>query len=524
MHPPMPARRRKKHQITVLLLLQLLLTFFVTFSILQDVAEDRPFVVSSKAALYELFFSENARVSNTKRNVAYLYDSDSLISSIENTVVKYFKLPETALNEMELLEDEGIEVRVRKMKSLAEENKEDFYFVDDYEETHRITSKTYASGAWKKKILGLDDDDDGTTNGVATTTSKKKKRAFLRSLLSLELKFSARSLHREMDKLVLFDFDVRINYNLESRGGRVQMEIFIGGNHVGGDSFKSVRTVFEDCFLLSLISFTQVAVVKSKFNEKKKTDGEKRMRLSRIVSHSLFNRSIALETLANAVLFVGCVASISWQVLPQEGFGLGRNFARGLNGFGCFLMWASLGRHTTTIPPYDVAFRAISRGLPVVLQFAVGSAPLLMGFTTLGVALFAEETEKFKNLENGFLTLFSVMNGDIIFESARDMKRGFIGHMYVITFFVIFVYTIISTFISIMGKAFAEIESEKRHEEKNDDDDEDDEHRQRDYYRKENENENENEMEERRSWTSEQRLRRELSAIKASLASMERSL
>ena len=521
-HPPMPPRR-KKHQFTVLLLLQLLLTFFVTFSILQDVAEDRPFVVSSKAALYELFFSENAQVSNTKRNVAFVYDSDSLISSIENTVDKYFKLPETALNEMELLEDEGIEVRVRKMKSLDEENKEDFYFVDDYEETHRITSKTYASGAWKKKILGLDDDDDGTTtNGVATSTSTKKKRAFLRSLLSLELKFSARSLHREMDKLVLFDFDVRINYNLESRGGRVQIEIFIGGNHVGGDSFKSVRTVFEDCFLLSLISFTQIAVVKSKFNEKKKTDGEKRMRLSRIVSHSLFNRSIALETLANAVLFVGCVASISWQILPQEGFGLGRNFARGLNGFGCFLMWASLGRHTTTMPPYDVAFRAISRGLPVVLQFAVGSAPLLMGFTTLGVALFAEETEKFKNLENGFLTLFSVMNGDIIFESARDMKRGFIGHMYVITFFVIFVYTIISTFISIMGKAFAEIESEKRHEEKNDDA----ERRQHDYYRKENENENENEndVEERRSWKSEQRLRRELSAIKASLASMERSL
>jgi len=511
----MPARRRQKHQFSVLLFLQLLLTFFVTFSILQDVAEDRPFVVSSKAALYELFFSENARVSNTKRNVAFVYDSDSLISSIENTVDKYFKLPETALNEMELLEDEGIEVRVRKMKSLAEEeNKEDFYFVDDYEETHRITSKTYASGAWKKKILGLDDDEG--TNGVATTaTSKKKKRAFLRSLLSLELKFSARSLHREMDKLVLFDFDVRINYNLESRGGRVQIEIFIGGNHVGGDSFKSVRTVFEDCFLLSLISFTQVAVVKSKFNEKKKTDGEKRMRLSRIVSHSLFNRSIALETLANAVLFVGCVASISWQILPQEGFGLGRNFARGLNGFGCFLMWASLGRHTTTMPPYDVAFRAISRGLPVVLQFAVGSAPLLMGFTTLGVALFAEETEKFKNLENGFLTLFSVMNGDIIFESARDMKRGFIGHIYVITFFVIFVYTIISTFISIMGKAFAEIESEKRHEEKNDDDDE---RQQRDYYR-----EKENEMEERRNW-NEQRLRRELSAIKASLASMEKSL
>ena len=274
-----------------------------------------------------------------------------------------------------------------------------------------------------------------------------------------------------MDKLVLFDFDVSVNYSLESRGGRVQIEIIIGGNHVGGESFKSVETVFEDCFLLSLIAFTQVAVLRSTFNAKKKTDGDDgyaRIRfpqLMSLVSPSMFNRSIALETCANLVLFIGCLASISWQVLPQEGFGLGRNFARGLNGFGCFLIWASLGRHMTNLPPYDVAFRAISRGLPVVLQFAVGSAPLLMGFTTLGVALFAEETEKFKNLENGFLTLFSVMNGDIIFESARDMKRGIIGHVYIIIFVVIFVYTIISTFVSIMQKAFAEIESEKRQHE-----------------------------------------------------------
>jgi len=335
-------------------------------------------------------------------------------------------LPELALNELELIEKDGIEVRVKRLQNLDFRGKGGLGVapgneinVDEYEESYRITSETSAK-EWKKRILGI---DDATVDGAQTG-----KREFLRSLLSLELKFQARSLHREMDKLVLFDFDVSVNYSLESRGGRVHIEIVIGGNHVGGESFKSVVTVFEDCFLLSLIAFTQVAVVRSTFNAKKKTDGDDgyaRIRLSRrmsLVSQSLFNRSIALETCANLVLFVGCLASISWQVLPQEGFGLGRNFARGLNGFGCFLIWASLGRHMTNLPPYDVAFRAISRGLPVVLQFAVGSAPLLMGFTTLGVALFAEETEKFKNLENGFLTLFSVMNGDIIFESARDMK------------------------------------------------------------------------------------------------------
>ena len=105
--------RSKKTSPNALLALQLLLAFFSTYSILQDVAEDRPFVVSSKAALVKLFFDD--LFSSTKRNVAFLYDSKTLIESIEKTVDRYFHLPETSLNDLEL-DEGGIEVRVRKMK------------------------------------------------------------------------------------------------------------------------------------------------------------------------------------------------------------------------------------------------------------------------------------------------------------------------------------------------------------------------------------------------------------------------
>ena len=49
-------------------------------------------------------------MSNTKRNVAFVYDSNALIRSIESTVERYFHLPELALNELELIEKDGIEV------------------------------------------------------------------------------------------------------------------------------------------------------------------------------------------------------------------------------------------------------------------------------------------------------------------------------------------------------------------------------------------------------------------------------
>ena len=110
------------------------------------------------------------------------------------------------------------------------------------------------------------------------------------------------------------------------------------------------------------------------------------------------------------------------------------------------------------------------------------------------------------------------MNGDIIFESARDIKRGIIGHAYIIIFVVIFVYTIISTFVSIMQKAFAEIEIEKRHENLSihqrlvqiEED-----HHYDDHHRTTGEN---------GAHLKEDSLRRELAAIKASLASLERSI
>ena len=162
------AKKKTKSKTNPLVWLQLLLAVLSTKSVLQDVAEDRPFVVSSKAALVELFFfpeDNGVRVSNTKRNVAFVYDSNALIRSIESTVERYFHLPELALNELELIEKDGIEVRVKRLKNLDFEGKGGLGVapgneinVDEYEESYRITSKTSAK-EWKKRILGIDDTD-----------------------------------------------------------------------------------------------------------------------------------------------------------------------------------------------------------------------------------------------------------------------------------------------------------------------------------------------------------------------------
>jgi hypothetical protein len=442
-----------------LFILQLLLAFLSTASILNDVKEDRNFVVSTRNAFYDQFFDSavERQAQGPMKHKGYLYDAKDLLKSINNSIESYFRMPQTFLNDMELNADVGLKMRIGRMMETAAFDDTAVKKIGETEREYRIKS---ARDDWMD-VVGV----------------KNNKREFLHSLLYLELTFQARTLHRELDKsIVLFDFDVSVKYDMASRGGRVEMTVLVGGNHVGGDAFKSVKAVFKECFMLSLVFFTQIAVVRSTFNTNNVIDDDhavynnnkkkknRRVRNIRGMILQSFNQSIVLETFANFMLAAAVITSISWQLLPREGFGLGRQFARGLNGFGCFLIWIALGRHLKQNPPYDVAWRAASKGFPIILQFAIGSAPLLMAFTCFGVALFSEDTDKFKNLEMGFITLFAMMNGDIIFESARDIKKGIIGHLYIIAFVVVFVYTIISTFVSIMQKAFAEVESEKRKE------------------------------------------------------------
>jgi len=42
-----------------------------------------------------------------------------------------------------------------------------------------------------------------------------------------------------------------------------------------------------------------------------------------------------------------------------------------VGGIGCFLAWACLIQHFERLPPYDTAWIAVHKGLPVVTRFAV---------------------------------------------------------------------------------------------------------------------------------------------------------
>eukprot|EP00240_Pyramimonas_obovata_P006555 CAMPEP_0118941710 /NCGR_PEP_ID=MMETSP1169-20130426/34471_1 /TAXON_ID=36882 /ORGANISM="Pyramimonas obovata, Strain CCMP722" /LENGTH=162 /DNA_ID=CAMNT_0006886539 /DNA_START=1 /DNA_END=486 /DNA_ORIENTATION=- len=94
------------------------------------------------------------------------------------------------------------------------------------------------------------------------------------------------------------------------------------------------------------------------------------------------------------------------------------------------------------------------RGLPVVLRFIVGSFPVFMGFACLGLSLYSEHSIKFNSLRNSLMTLFSLMNGDVLLETVRDIQDGFMGDLYLVAFMCIFAFAILSVFVSIIQDSY----------------------------------------------------------------------
>ena len=73
-----------------------------------------------------------------------------------------------------------------------------------------------------------------------------------------------------------------------------------------------------------------------------------------------------------------------------------------------------------------VVVRTLRKGAPRVMFYALGVAPIMLGYAYFGVVFFADETKRFGDLQSALVTLFSITNGDIIRESYLDLMRTYV--------------------------------------------------------------------------------------------------
>ncbi|KAJ9460053.1 hypothetical protein DIPPA_26591 [Diplonema papillatum] len=137
--------------------------------------------------------------------------------------------------------------------------------------------------------------------------------------------------------------------------------------------------------------------------------------------------------------------------------------ARSLVGFACFFEYIACVGHLGEQPWLYLLINSLKRGMPLAMRFIVGCLPLYFGYVCFGTIVFGRYTHRFVTFDAGCVTLFSVLNGDVmhdIFEDIYPEQGGglkFLSRIYMYSFIILFIYAILNTFLAIMEDTYFQI-------------------------------------------------------------------
>jgi len=127
-----------------------------------------------------------------------------------------------------------------------------------------------------------------------------------------------------------------------------------------------------------------------------------------------------------------------------------------LNGLACMFTWFDLVQYFRHFPKYYELILTLKISAPRAMRFVVGVLPIFVGFSMFGVAFFSTYSELFKDLDSAFVTLFCLLNGDVIHDVFVDIypADAFISRAYVYIFILLFIYTVLNIFTAIVEEGF----------------------------------------------------------------------
>lgn len=126
-----------------------------------------------------------------------------------------------------------------------------------------------------------------------------------------------------------------------------------------------------------------------------------------------------------------------------------------LIGSGCFFACLSTGKYLQFQPVYSTIYEALRLSFPVVTRYLIGVFPIYLGFLFLGVCLFWR-SERFESTYRSSYTLFSLLNGDAVFDSFTDLSSisPILGSIFCYSFCIVFITIVLNIFISIIEEAY----------------------------------------------------------------------
>jgi hypothetical protein len=158
--------------------------------------------------------------------------------------------------------------------------------------------------------------------------------------------------------------------------------------------------------------------------------------------------SLAVLTLANALLIFSAIRILTMEHPYELAFtdsesgagaaGAGAsagapqwphtsNNAESLNvaqSFGTFLMCAAMIAFIASSSRFNALFETVADAAPKVAKMTIGVAPFFIGAVMIATGLMGECAERYSSIGKSAITLFAVMNGDVMRESFLAANQG----------------------------------------------------------------------------------------------------
>ncbi|KAJ5068806.1 hypothetical protein M0811_12227 [Anaeramoeba ignava] len=275
-------------------------------------------------------------------------------------------------------------------------------------------------------------------------------------------------------------WNVLMSFSFVRRGGRllstIDFSVTSCGNQGIGLSDLLHTGEFFSAFFLIIFSFfsmiTSIRLLSQQYTlyknlSQKKEETKQVQRLFK----STTQFKIAFFDFWHVTALIGSVITIfaeAFYIYNQaQGLNQTQNFFALIFALASLFSWANLSGYFQWHKKFYLLILTLRKAIPNLLRFLAGTFPLFIGYAYMGTLYFGNYCEYFATIDQACVTLFAVLNGDVVRDTFNYLYRknhglAIFARIYMYTFTCLFIYAWLKLFITLVECAYSAVKEAQK--------------------------------------------------------------
>ncbi|XP_037105874.1 mucolipin-3 isoform X2 [Syngnathus acus] len=320
------------------------------------------------------------------------------------------------------------------------------------------------------------------TNESSSQDALAHLELHFKRMLAIKISFVLKAINlqtvRHREQPDCYDFNILITLDNGAHSGRIKvdLETHVEINEcrdwsVTGASPRSIYlTLVFDCLIIltCMISFTLclrsvLTGIQLQFEYKKFCESQSAQDVPWCDRLEFINGWYILIIASDLLTIVGSILKIDIYTKVLTSYDVCSIFL----GTGTMFVWIGVIRYMGYFHKYNILILTLRAAFPNVIRFICCAGIIYLSYCFCGWIVLGPYHEKFRTLNTVSECLFSLINGDDMFPTFKEMKQKssliwIFSRVYLYTFVSLFIYMILSLFITIITDTYDTIKQQQQ--------------------------------------------------------------